>query len=484
MCTINGARGTVVGGASTIVIKYVNGKIAIHVVTETVRTPIDHPFVHAPHRTLLSLSFPVLLSLIAEPLTGLVDTAFVAQLGAAPLAALGVGTMALSGIFWIFSFLMIGTQTEVAQASGRNASERAQQVTSLALMLCALIGTLLIVLVWPTANRVASALGATDAVHTDAVQYMQIRLLGAPAVLAVMTILGALRGQQDMRSALWIAAGINIINILLDPLLIHGWRQIPAMGVGGAALASVISQWIGAMAALAIVARAIGFSTAVRLRDLRGLLTVGRDLFIRTGVLLLFLMFTTRTATRLGAESGAAHQAIRQVYVFTALFLEAFATTAQSLVGYFLGSRRMEIVRRVVVITTGWSVVTGVVLSVVMWGAQDWVAALLVPSAAYALFVSAWLISVLTQPLNALAFISDGVLWGAGDYAYMRNAMIVSSAVAAAALWLVDNTLIASNPANGLIWIWLVTGLWIIVRSIFGMARIWPGFRTSLFAAD
>ena len=51
----------------------------------------DHPFVKSPHKTLLSMSLPVLLSLVAEPLTGLVDTAFVARLGAESLAALGVG---------------------------------------------------------------------------------------------------------------------------------------------------------------------------------------------------------------------------------------------------------------------------------------------------------------------------------------------------------------------------------------------------------
>jgi MATE family multidrug resistance protein len=308
------------------------------VVPEIEHPPTEHPFVRAPHRTLLALSLPVLLSLIAEPLTGLVDTAFVARLGAAPLAALGVGTVALSGIFWIFSFLMIGTQTEVAQALGRGAPDRARQMTSLALMLCGLIGSLLIVLFWPAADLVARALGATDAIRIDAVRYMQIRLLGAPAVLAVMTALGALRGLQAMRTALWIAVGINLLNIVLDPLLIHGWGGLPALGVGGAALASVISQWLGALAAVAVIARRLGFSTDVRLRDLHNLLSVGRDLFIRTGVLLLFLMFATREATRLGAESGAAHQAIRQIYVFTALFLEAFATTAQSLVGYFWGS--------------------------------------------------------------------------------------------------------------------------------------------------
>ena len=79
----------------------------------------DHPFVDRPNRTLLALAVPVFFSLIAEPLTGLIDTAFVSRLGAEPLAALGVGTAALSSIFWIFNFLGSGTQTNVAQARGQ-----------------------------------------------------------------------------------------------------------------------------------------------------------------------------------------------------------------------------------------------------------------------------------------------------------------------------------------------------------------------------
>jgi hypothetical protein len=74
---------------------------------------------------------PVLLSLVAEPITGLVDTAFIARLGAAPLAALGVGTMALSSIFWIFNFLGIGTQTEISFALGRQDQSQAARMGSL-----------------------------------------------------------------------------------------------------------------------------------------------------------------------------------------------------------------------------------------------------------------------------------------------------------------------------------------------------------------
>ena len=78
-----------------------------------------HPFSRHPHRTLIGLSLPVLLSLVAEPLTGLIDTAFIKQEGVAAVAALGVGTTALSSVFWVFSFLGVGTQTQIAQLSGR-----------------------------------------------------------------------------------------------------------------------------------------------------------------------------------------------------------------------------------------------------------------------------------------------------------------------------------------------------------------------------
>ena len=79
----------------------------------------EHPFTRQPHRTLVSLSIPVLFSMTAEPLTALIDTAFIASLGAVSLAALGVGTTALSSLFWMFNFLGIGTQTEVSQADGQ-----------------------------------------------------------------------------------------------------------------------------------------------------------------------------------------------------------------------------------------------------------------------------------------------------------------------------------------------------------------------------
>ncbi len=67
-------------------------------------SPLDQ-FRKSPNKSFLLLSLPVLFSMIAEPITGLVDTAFIARLGSEPLAALGVGSILLSGIFWVFNSL-------------------------------------------------------------------------------------------------------------------------------------------------------------------------------------------------------------------------------------------------------------------------------------------------------------------------------------------------------------------------------------------
>jgi len=435
-----------------------------------------HPFTISPHRTLLALSFPVLLSLTAEPITALVDTAFIASLGSVALAALGVGTTALSSLFWIFNFLGISSQTEVAQADGKGNPEQAGGIASLALTLATGFGLLLIMLLLPSSNWLAELLGASGAIQVEAVSYMQIRLYGAPAVLLMIVTFGVLRGLQDMRTPLWIAVGLNALNVVLDWLLIFGNGPFPAMGVAGSALASTISQWLGALAGIAIVAAKLSLSFSFTFRDVTRLLRVGGDLIVRTGLITFFLAYTTRAATRIGADAGAAHQAIRQVYGFTSLTLDAYAATAQSLVGYFMGRNAIDWVKRVVRVGVSWSLWTGVALGALMWLGRDIVIAFLIPETAVRAFLPAWAVSAISQPVNSLAFLTDGVHWGTGDYRYLRNAMIVAAVVGFGGIWLLDLVGISS-----LFWVWIVVGAWVVVRATFGVLRIWPGIGNSVF---
>ena len=430
----------------------------------------DHAFVHRPHRTVIALSIPVTLSIIAEPITAMVDTAFVARLGTNPLAALGVGASALSVILWAFTFLAISTQTGVAQALGDNNPRRAAEITGLALIMGAIGSLLLMLVVLPASATLARLLGAAGEVNTIAEAYIRIRLLGIPAVLLTMIGFGVLRGLQDMRTPMWIAIAINMMNIVLDAPLVFGFGPVPMMGASGAALASVISQWVGLALVLHSVFRRLGFVPHTHWPDVLALLRVGRDLLVRTGMLTLFLLLATRVANQIGPEAGAANQAIRSVWVFFSFFMEGFAVTAQSLVGYFLGAGRVNLARHASAITTLWSLGIGIVLTGLMLIGTALVAATFVPAEAVDVFIPAWHIAVLALPFTALAFVTDGIHWGAGDYAYMRNGMIVATVSSAVALFLIDLHL-----PHALLLVWAATMLWVAVRATFGVMRVWPG---------
>jgi len=437
--------------------------------TET-SSPKVHPFESAPHRTLLRLSIPVLFSLIAEPLTGLVDTAFISRLGATELAALGVGTILLSSIFWIFNFLGVATQTDVAQSHGRGEHQKTGELCGMAMTLSAIMGVVAALVFWPLTSTVTALLGATGDIQTAAVSYTTIRWIGSPAILITIAGFGALRGVERMMIPLWIAVTVNALNILLDAVLIFGAGPIEAMGIEGAAIATAISQWVGAIFTMIVVRRTLQAHLAWQWQKVGRIFRIGGDLFIRTGMLTAFLLVATREATRLGADAGAAHQAIRQFWLFTALFLDAFAIAGQSLVGFFFGDQRVKVVRKVARTILEFSFGFGCLLLVVMYFGEDSIASLLVPESAREAFSKPWLVALLFQPLNALAFGTDGIHWGTGDFRFLRNVTTVATLVSVGLLYLVGVVIGLSLTS-----IWLVTSVWILIRVLYGVSRIWPG---------
>lgn len=131
-----------------------------------------------------------------------------------------------------------------------------------------------------------------------------------------------------MRVPMVVAIAVNTMNIILDYTLIFGYGPFSTMGVAGAAIASTASQWTGAVCCLAIIRKKLGFSFDIDIGDAKKLMKIGQDMFFRTGSLIIFLLLATRSATRLGPDSGAAHQAMRQIWIFTTLLLDSSAITA------------------------------------------------------------------------------------------------------------------------------------------------------------
>jgi MATE family multidrug resistance protein len=430
----------------------------------------SHPFLDHPHRTLIGLSLPVMASLVVEPFAGLVDTAFVERLGAAYASALAAATTIFASVVWVFNFLGIGTQTAVAQSQGRGEAGSTREAGTVAVVLATAGGVALATMMWPLLGVAARWMSDDLIVQGATVTYLKIRLLGAPAILIILANLGALRGLERMQATFWIAGGVSLVNIVLDPVLIFGWGPVPRLEIAGAAWATTVSQAGGAVVSLILVSRTLGYSRTLSWRRATALLVVGRDVVVRTSALLLFLLVATRTALQIGVDAGAAHQAIRQVWMMMAFLLDAFAHSAQSLMGFFLGAGDLRSARRVARVACSWGLATGLAVTAGLLAFEGVVAALLVPPSALLLFASAWLACALAQPLNSLSFVTDGIHWGTADFAFLRNAMLASTLIGLACLTLIDT----SSP-HALTQVWWVTALWIGVRAAFGISRIWPG---------
>jgi MATE family multidrug resistance protein len=369
---------------------------------------------------------------------------------------------------WIFNFLSISTQTEVAQALGRKDQQRAAEISSLALLLGVLFSVGVIVIMFPGAPLVSRLLGAEAAVEANAVLYLRVRLLGAPAVLVSLIGFGVLRGLQDMRTPLIIAAAVSLLNVGLDYPLIFGWGVIPAWGVAGAAAASVTAQYIGAVWTSVIIARRLGIVWHVSRADVGALLRVGGDLFVRTGLLTLFILITTRIANQIGPEAGAAHQGLRTIWFMLGYMMDGFAVTAQSLVGYFYGAKAIALARRAAGMNVLWGLILGGALTLAMLLLEPYLVALLIPADAVGVLGRAWVIAALIQPVAALAFVTDGIHWGTGDYTFLRNGMLLATGSAALMLAFVN-----PSSAAAFEWLWVITGVWVGLRMLLGMGRIW-----------
>lgn len=449
------------------------------------RAGAPHPFEAHPHRTLMALSLPVMLSLVAEPLAGVVDTAFVERLGAPEAAALGAATAILSSVLWVFNFLGVGTQTELGQLLGEQRETEARRVASLAIGVSLALGVVSALALLAALDGLAAWMSDDPSIRAATTRYVEIRLVGFPVTLALAAAFGALRGLQDMRTPMWIAGGMSLLNVALDAVLVLGWGPVPALGIAGAAWATVASQVGGATFAGALVVQRIGWSWRFEPARVGALFVVGRDMVIRTAALLGFMLVATRVALQMGATAGAAHQAIRQVWMLLAFLLDAYAASTQSLVAYFRGAARPALALHVARLGVAWGLATGFVLSLLLWLLEPAVAALLVPPGSREVFAAAWPVFALSQPLSALSFVTDGIHWGTRDYAYLRNGMLVASGLGLAGLGAVEAQTRGAPGPPRLDAVWAVVLLWIAVRSAFGCLRIWPGVgRAPLRPAD
>ena len=414
-------------------------------------------------REILRLAVPAFGALVAEPLFLLADSAVVGRLGTEALAGLGVAGALLATAVGVFVFLAYGTTAAVARRVGAGDLRAAVTDGVDGVWLAALLGVGVAVLGAVLAVPLVGVFGASGEVADQAVTYLRWSLPGLPAMLVVLAATGVLRGLQDTRTPLVVAAVGAVGNAVLTVALVHG----VGMGIAGSALGTVLAQVGMAAAFLVVVVRAARRTGASLRPDVRGIARVGRvgvPLLVRTLTLRAALLVTTYVAVAQGDAALAAHQVATVVWGFLALALDAVAIAGQALTGRALGAGDAEGARALTRRMVAWGVASGAVLGVLLLAGRGLLAPLFSPEQEVQSALTAVLVVVaLAQPLAGWVFVLDGVLIGAGDGRYL----------AVAGLW----TLLAFVPLAGLVLLAPVSGtagllwLWAAFAGGFMLAR-------------
>ncbi|WP_189379497.1 MULTISPECIES: MATE family efflux transporter [unclassified Mesorhizobium] len=413
------------------------------------------------NRSVLAIAVPMTLAYLTTPLLGIVDTAVVGQFGdAALLGGLAAGALAFDVVFTTFNFLRSGTTGLVAQAFGRGDALEEQAVLWRAVLIAIVAGIVLAALAPLIAIGGQKFMGAEPRVSEAMAVYVHIRLLAAPFSLINYAILGYVLGRGEGGLGLMLQAVLNGINIALCFLLglKLGW------GVAGVAWATVTGEFLAMLLGLAIVLRRfrrLERPSRQRILDLpayRRMLSLNRDIMIRSFSLLAAFALFTRQGAQFGTVTLAANAVLMNFFLIAGYFLDGFATAAEQLAGRAIGAGAETPFRQAVRLTLFWGFgLSGVATAVLLLAGVDLVG-LITTSPEVRLVADTYLPwAAFTALSGVLAFQMDGVFIGATWSRDMRNMMLLSFLAFSAAL-------LTLAPTFGNSGLWASLHVFLLVR--------------------
>jgi putative MATE family efflux protein len=423
----------------------------------------------ATDRRLLRLAGPAFLTLSAEPLYVLADTAIVGHISTSALGGLAIAGTILSTLSWLIGFLATGVTTQVGQRRGAGDEEGARNAVAQGLFVALALGIVAALVAGGPTRTLARLIGGKGAVLDAATTYLRISSLGLPAIALVLLALGWYRGTENLRIPVRVVIAANVANVLLEMLFVWVFKW----GIAGSAWATVIVQWLSALAYFGFL-RGVFTWQAPRRSDLRSLMKIGGAMLVRTSMMVSTLMASTWLASRDGDTSLGAHQIGVQTYFFFALMIDALAIAAQTIFAGQVGRSNGQlwvVTRRLVRL----GLIAGIALGTVLVVASPWLGHVFSGDAdvvARSRGVLLW--CALMQISGAIVFVLDGVLMGADLFARLAIGAIVS----ALAFWLFA-LLHAKGPSalSGLAGVWLALNAWMLVRMLGNGWIAWRNLR-------
>ncbi|KAL9186308.1 hypothetical protein ACHAXT_005546 [Thalassiosira profunda] len=461
----------------------------------------------------LSIAVPAVVQLAAEPLAGLVDTAYLGRLGPEVLGGAGVAISAHYAVGKLYNDPLLRTSISLVasedgkgqQEGGENAeaSKRALQIAvSSALLLAFTVGALQLVLYFSFAGSIVRGMGVgpTSPMHPSAYSYLRVRALGTPAATLWLVTNGIFRGLGDTSTPLKYSLLFTGLNAILDPFFIFTLKY----GASGAAAGTALAQYTALIPLLWSLHRRVGIDIRGQWRQLGGTLKeycrAGSYVFLRTVGKVLAYAVCARQAALLGSVAAAAYNLTFQLGFATTQICESVAVAVQTLLAREMAgggggggeatedpgkaTRRARRVRHLINGSIGVGGLVAGSLSLLTFFQRDSVLKGLTTDASIREASRAIFPAVLiTQVLKGLAYPVNGIIMGGLDWKFtmaqmwlanlvcvgMVKAWASSGAVTLGQIWWALAAFMGTQVVTGAVRFQSKTGVWRMLRAEKGV---------------
>ncbi|KAK4419568.1 protein DETOXIFICATION 42 [Sesamum alatum] len=466
------------------------------------------------------IALPAALALTADPVASLVDTAFIGQIGPVELAAVGVAIALFNQVSRIAIFPLVSVTTsfvaeedtiakDVADVkdsesmengssldsenkmlipqtdsdekmykleSGGNSFEIAKpeqgkkQIASAssALIIGAVLGILQAAFLILAAKPLLSFMGVKpdSEMSYPAQQYLKLRSLGAPAVLLSLAMQGVFRGLKDTKTPLYATVVGDLANIVLDPIFMFVFK----LGVRGAAIAHVISQYLISLILIWRLKHEVDLiPPSLKYLQFERFLKNGFLLLTRVIAVTFCVTLAASMAARLGSTQMAAFQVCLQVWLATSLLADGLAVAGQAILASAFARKDYSWATATASRVLQLGIALGLVLAVFLGFGLHFGARIFTKDADVLHLIGVGIPFVAaTQPINTLAFVFDGVNFGASDFAYSAYSMVTVAIISIIAL-------LALCSSGGFVGIWTALTIYMSLRAFAGFWRIGTG---------
>ncbi len=385
-------------------------------------------------KSLISLAIPIIFANILQTAYQLTDTFWVGRLGAKAVASVSISFPIIFLLISLGGGLAMAGTILVAQYKGKNNRKKVDHITSQTLLLVTFISIVLSIFGYFVAPILVKLMGAEKAVFVGAASYLRISFIGVIFMFIYMVFQSLMRGVGDVKTPMYIILGTVLLNLVLDPLFIFGFRFIPAYGVSGAAIASVATQALSAFIGIGFLLKGKR-QIKLNLNDLtpdfkliKKMFHIGIPASIEQSTRALGMTALTFLVTTFGTLTLAAYGIGVRILMFVIIPALGLSAATSTLVGQNIGAGKIDRAEKVTILSAKLGFIVLSIVGVIFFFFANQISAIFIPGDLTTIQNSALFLRMmsLTFGFIGIQMAINGAFRGSGNTIISMTLSIVS----------------------------------------------------------